>query len=79
MYSGDLGSYLGRNTGYPEVSCGFLQGNTRIIPRLGQDQFLPNPFQFIFNLSSYHSTLLSLGDGRKIGHEKDTVSHKHPT
>lgn len=37
--------------------CGFpqsLQTNAGIIPQLGQESFLPNPFQFIIYHSYYH-------------------------
>jgi hypothetical protein len=55
-----LGSNLGRNTEYLEVFRGFsraLQANFGIVLPLGHEQFLPNPFLFITNRSSHHSTL----------------------
>jgi hypothetical protein len=35
--------------GFPQ----FLQADIRIVPQLGQDSFLPNPFQFITHLALY--------------------------
>jgi hypothetical protein len=49
-------------TDYPEVYCGFPgthQVHARIVPLLGQDLFLPNPFPFISCLSSFSSMLYS--------------------
>jgi hypothetical protein len=37
-----------------------LQAKARILPQLGHDHSLPNPFQFIIHQSSYHSTLCNL-------------------
>jgi hypothetical protein len=37
-----------------------FQANACIVPQLGHEFFLPDPFQFIINHSSYHSTLYSL-------------------
>jgi hypothetical protein len=37
----------------------FLQAIAGIVPRTGQYQFVPNPFQFIIHLSSYHPMLSS--------------------
>jgi hypothetical protein len=47
-----VGSYLDRNTSYSEVlrrSPESLQASSWFIPRLGQDRFLPNPFQFFIH------------------------------
>jgi hypothetical protein len=47
-----------------EVFCGFpytLQANAGIVPKFGHEKFLTHPFQFIFHLSPFHSTLYSLG------------------
>lgn len=43
-------SNLERDTGSPDVFRGFPhypQANTPLVSRLGQDGFLPNPFQFV--------------------------------
>jgi hypothetical protein len=40
-----------------------LQSNSRIVPGLGPDRFLLNPFQFIVHQSFYHPTLCSLDTG----------------
>jgi hypothetical protein len=44
-----LGSNAGRNIGYPDwhfvYQC--LQANARLVPRVGHNRFLQNPFQFI--------------------------------
>jgi hypothetical protein len=48
---GALGSNLGKGTSYIEVYRGCprsLQAKHGIVPRLGQDRFLPNPFRFIY-------------------------------
>jgi hypothetical protein len=45
----------------------FLQANVGILPGLGLDHFLLNPFQFVIHSSSYHSMLHNL-DGHKIIH-----------
>jgi hypothetical protein len=44
-----LGSNLGLDTDYPDDVLVFLsrQENSKTVPRLGYDRFLPNPFQFI--------------------------------
>jgi hypothetical protein len=51
------------------VSCGFclsvsfclsVQANARIVPQLGQNYFLVNPFKFIIYHSANHLTLFSL-------------------
>jgi hypothetical protein len=59
-----LGSNLGQETGYP-VFYRFLQSlqtNFRIVPGLGHDSFLPNPFQFIiFQSSRYWRRRKDLG------------------
>jgi hypothetical protein len=59
-----LGLNLGRDTAYYDcVSHRFLQSvqiNSRIVSQLGYYCFLPNPFEFIINLPSYHSTVYSL-------------------
>jgi hypothetical protein len=47
-----LSSNLGQETGYPEVSLGFLKfllANAMLIPQSGHDHFLPNPFLFILH------------------------------
>lgn len=38
----------------------FLMKNSVSIPRLGNDHFLPNYFQFIIHKSQYHSVLYNL-------------------
>jgi hypothetical protein len=43
----------------------FLQPNSRIVPRLGHELFLPNPFQFIIHHSLNHSALHSLDTSTK--------------
>jgi hypothetical protein len=56
--SGELRNYIcealvsnfEQDTGYPNQSC-------RMVPDIGHDRFLQNPFQFIVPESSYHSTL----------------------
>jgi hypothetical protein len=54
-YSRELfGSNLGRVTGYPEGFRGFHQ-SLQAKPT-NDDRFFPNPFQFIIQQSSYHST-----------------------
>jgi hypothetical protein len=56
-----LGSSLGRDTGYLDCSFSWfsqsLQANAGTVPRLDHNCFPPNPFQFIFYLSSCHPTL----------------------
>jgi hypothetical protein len=47
-YSKVLGSNLGRDVGYPQDFRDF-RPNTKTIPRLGHDHFLPNPFAFVFH------------------------------
>jgi hypothetical protein len=37
-----------------------LQANAVIIPRIGHEYFLPNPFQLVIHRSSYHLTSHSL-------------------
>jgi hypothetical protein len=47
----------------PPMDLGFplsLQANTGIVPKLGNDSFLPHPFQFTIHLSHLRSTLYSL-------------------
>jgi hypothetical protein len=56
---GMLGSNLGRDTGYHGISQS-LQPNAGIVPQLGKDSFLSNPFKFIIHLSSYRPTLYSI-------------------
>jgi hypothetical protein len=48
----------------------FLQANLRFVPRLCHSRFLPNPFQFVFNHSSYPWILYSqrYRERRKISH-----------
>jgi hypothetical protein len=50
-----LDSNLGRNTDYTDLGFRrFLQSsksNAGIVPRLGGNRFLPNPFPFIIHLS----------------------------
>jgi hypothetical protein len=45
-----------------EILCCMLtlHTNIRIVPRLGHDCFLPNPFQFIVHQTSHHLMLQSL-------------------
>jgi hypothetical protein len=58
-----FGSHRGQNAGYPD--WGFrgitqsLQVNVGIVPLLGQEFFLPNPFQY-YGLQSDHSKLYRL-------------------
>jgi hypothetical protein len=51
-----LHSNLRRSTGYPDLICrGFLQllqANYGAMPRVGHDDFLPNPSQFIYHFKS---------------------------
>jgi hypothetical protein len=58
------GSKLGLETGYPDSAfCGFsqsLQANSEKCLKLGQDRFLPHPFKFIVDLSSFHLKLYNL-------------------
>jgi hypothetical protein len=64
MHSEVLGSNFGRVTVYPDLSFSLFSlvpGNRRIVPRLGFNRFLPNPFQFIIRLSSYYMTPYSHG------------------
>jgi hypothetical protein len=59
--------------GTPEILHGFpqsLQENSERVPRLGYDQFLPNPFQFVIHLSSDATQL----DTESIG--KETITSK---
>lgn len=50
-----MGSNLGQATRYCGWDCSWLprpfQSNACIIPHLGQDNFIPNLFQFFINLS----------------------------
>jgi hypothetical protein len=64
-----------------KISRGFrqsLQANFEIIPRLGQDRFLPNPFQFIMiHLLCHHSTLISrYWERRKTVHKINHSIHR---
>lgn len=46
--------------------CGFtqfIQASDGVVPRLGHDGSLPNPFHFIINLLSHHPTVCNLGTG----------------
>jgi hypothetical protein len=55
-------SNLGQNTGYPDRVFVFflsLQKNSGIVPRLGHDRFLPNPFHF-FNLPTVQRDVVFL-------------------
>jgi hypothetical protein len=45
----------------------FIQENERILHALGYSQFLPNPFQFIIHLSSYHPVLYNLDIEEIVG------------
>jgi hypothetical protein len=45
-----FGSNLGQDTIYPEVSVFYS------VPRLDHNSFIPDPFQLITQLPSYHST-----------------------
>jgi hypothetical protein len=38
----------------------FLQTNSGIVPQLDHDCIIPDPFQFVIHLSSYHLTVYSL-------------------
>jgi hypothetical protein len=72
-----LASNLGRDTRCPQ--WGFhgspqsLQANVGIVPPFFHYRFLPNPFQFTIQLSSYHSILRVYGlwycEHRKIIHQ----------
>jgi hypothetical protein len=61
----DPSSSLGSESGYPDggflwlspVPTGEFKDSTLA---LGNDRFLPNPFQFIIRLSLFHLTLYSL-------------------
>jgi hypothetical protein len=58
-----LGSFSGLDIGQRGVIRGLpqsLRANVRMIPRLGQGRFLPDPFKIIIHLLSIHSTLYSL-------------------
>jgi hypothetical protein len=46
-----------------------LQANIEIVPWLGQDRFLPNPFQLIIFLPLLHSMLYSLVTGNVFKQE----------
>jgi hypothetical protein len=54
-----LGSNIGWRTAYLEIFRDFTQPlqKTSGLHRIGHHNFLPNPHQFIIQLSSYHSTL----------------------
>lgn len=57
-----FGSNFGRGTQWLGIIRSFpqsLQENYKLIPWLGNDRFLPNPFQFI-HLSSYRSPLCNV-------------------
>jgi hypothetical protein len=59
-----------------EVCCSFPQSlheNSGTVPQLGHNHFLPNSFQFIIHLSSYHSTLCS--PATKIKVKLHTCAH----
>jgi hypothetical protein len=47
-----------------------LQANARIVPQLGHDCFLPNPFDFAIQVPSNHPTLHSLGTVNQGGQIK---------
>jgi hypothetical protein len=58
-----LGSKLGHFTGHPEALLGFhqfLQANVETLPRLSNDRFRPNRFQFIIHEPSYYLGIKSL-------------------
>jgi hypothetical protein len=64
-YSGSSGfkSRPGNRLSWLKLSVGFLcpPGKFRESSiKLGLDRFLPNPFQFVLRLSSFHATLCSL-------------------
>jgi len=45
-----------------EVNCGLLQplqSNSRMLPQLGQDSALPNPFRFVMQKPPYSNTILT--------------------
>jgi hypothetical protein len=50
-----------------------LQTNAGIVPRLGHNRFLPNPFQFIIHDSSYYPPLYSLDTERVVNTKKITT------
>jgi hypothetical protein len=67
-------SNLGRDNGYSDWNFrGFLQSlqaKRRALHQLGHDHFLPNYFQYIIHLRTYHWTLCRLKhwQRRKINH-----------
>jgi hypothetical protein len=60
-----LGSNLGRETGLLWFSQ-YFRANAWRAPRLRHDSFLPDSFQFIMHLSSYHLTPYSLATDRAV-------------
>jgi hypothetical protein len=59
----------------------YLTVHSRMVPLLGYDHFLPNPFQFIFN-QSYHLVLNSLKyceHHKKLYWHNSSVTWKNPT
>jgi hypothetical protein len=68
-----LGWNRGRETGYPELDRfpQSFEANAGLLLQLGNDRFLPDPFQFFIH-QSYHSTQYRrrYGQRRKINHKQ---------
>jgi hypothetical protein len=51
-----------------------IQATTGMVPRLGHDRFLPNPFRIIIHQSSYHLTLYSLATNSVVKYTAEVKS-----